>query len=128
MTALPLADSAFRHEIENTAASLRVPGIPVLDRRILHIGPFLNHYLHHGCMQLVLIPHRSRTTLQITHIRILVRHYQGAFKLSGAACIDPEIAGQFHRTADTLGDIAERTVTEDCGIQGSIEIVSRRNH
>ena len=74
-------------------------------------------------MKLVLVPHRGRASFEIADIGAFVCHYQSPLELACAAGIDPEIAGQFHRAADSFGNIAERAVAEDGGIERSVEIV-----
>ena len=123
MAAGTFAYTPLGHEVEDSAFTLGISRIPVLHRGIFHLCILLHHYLHHGCMELVLIPHRRRASFHIAHIRPLVCHYQSPLELSCTFCIDSEITRKFHRTADPFGDVAERPVTEHCRVEGRIEIV-----
>ena len=117
------ADAALGHEIIDAAPPLLVAGIPVLHRGVFDLGVLLDDDLDHGGMQLVLVAARGRTAFEVAHVSPFVGHDQRTFELSRPSRIDTEIGRQFHRTADTPGDVAERTVGEDRGIERRIEIV-----
>ena len=115
-------------EVEHTTLSVLVARIPVLHGGIFHLGIVVDDNLDDGGMELVLIAHRSRTSLKIRHIRIIVGNDERALKLSCIAGIDTEITAQLHRTTHTLGDIYERSVAEHRTIEGGKEIVAIRHH
>ena len=115
-------------EVEHTTLSVLVTGIPVLHGGILHLGIVVDDNLDDGGMELVLIAHRSRTSLKIRHIRIIVGNDERALKLSCIAGIDTEITAQFHRTTYTFGDIYKRSVAEHRTIESGKEIVAIWHH
>ena len=75
-------------------------------------------------MQLVLVAHRSSTSLKITDVGIIVGYNQRTLELSGITRINTEITAQFHRTAHAFGDIDKRTVTKHGTVQCCEEIVA----
>ena len=79
-------------------------------------------------MQLVLVAHRRRTTLEIRHISIIVSDNQRTFKLSRIPGVDAEIAAQLHGAAYPLGDIHKRAVAEHGTVQCRKEIILIRHH
>ena len=112
MASRALAYTSLGHKVIYTSTSFLITRIPVLDCRILHLSIFLHNNLHHGSMKLVLVTHRSGTSLHIAYIRTLVSYDQSPFELTSSGRIDTEIARKLHRTADTLWNIHERAVTE----------------
>jgi len=125
VAALAAADAALGDEVQDAAAPLRIAGIPVLYRRIAHVGAFFNDDFHDRRMQLVLVAHRRRAALHVTEGRAFVRDDERPLELTGAAGVDAEITGEVHRAFHALGDIAEGTVGKDRGIERRIEIVPR---
>ena len=79
-------------------------------------------------MQLVLVAHRSRTSLKIRHIGTVVGYYQRALKLSCVSGVDAEIAAQFHRATHAFGNIHKRSVAEYGTVQCGKEIVAVWHH
>ncbi len=77
-------------------------------------------------MQLVFVPHGRRAAFQIADVAALIGDDQGALELAGVARVDAEVGGQLHRAAHALGDVDERAVAEDRGVQGRIEVVALR--
>ncbi len=122
-----VGDAAFGNKIIDTALTVLVARVPVLDGGVLDLGVLVNHYLDDRCMELVLIAHRSCTALQIGEVSTLVGDEQRALELTGLAGIDAEVGAQFHGAADTFGHIDERSVCEDGGVECRIEIVAGRN-
>ena len=117
------ADAALGDEVINAAPALLVAGIPVLNGGILHLGVPLDHDLDHGGVQLVLVALRRGAPFEVAHVGALVGHDQRAFELPRAGGVDAEIGRQLHRAAHPLGDVAERAVGEDRGVQRSVEVV-----
>ena len=126
--AVALADAALGHEVVDAAASLLVAGIPVLHGGILDLRILFHDDLHHGRVELRFVAHRGGAALEVAHVGALVGHDQRAFELAGAARIDAEITGEFHRAAHPFRDVAERAVAEDRRVEGRIEVVARRHH
>ena len=83
----------------------------------------MHNDLNDSGMQLIFIPHRSRTSFQIRNIRIIIRYNQRTLKLSRVTGIDTEISGKLHRATYSFRNIHERAVREHCGIQRCKEIV-----
>ena len=106
--------ATLRHEVQDAAFTLLITGIPVLNRRVLHLCTIHDDNLDDGRMQLVLIAHRSRAAFEIRNVSIVVSDNQCALKLSRVPCIDAEIRTEFHRTANAFGDVDERTIAEYC--------------
>src|SRR5574344_1815543 len=115
--------TAFCDEVIDTALSVFISGIPILNCAVLNLRPIQNNNLNDSSMQLILITHRSGTSLQIGNIAIIVGNNQGTFKLTCIRRIDSKISGQFHRATYSLGNIDKRTVTKDCRVQSSKEII-----
>ena len=99
--------SPLSHEVKNTALAVFIARIPVLDRAVFHIGIFHGHDFHHRRMKLVLVTHRSGTTLHIAQGRTFVCHDESPLELTCSLRIDTEIAGKFHRAAHAFRDITE---------------------
>ncbi len=78
-------------------------------------------------MQLIFVALGSRTALQVAHVAAFISHHERALKLARTGFIDAEIGAQFHRAANTLGDVAERPVGEDRAIEGSVKVVGLGN-
>ena len=79
-------------------------------------------------MQLVLVAPRCGATLQIAHIGPLVGDDERPLELPRAGSVDAEVGRQLHRAAHTLGDVAERAVGEDGGVERRIEVVGIGDH
>src|SRR3954452_16986524 len=78
-------------------------------------------------MQLVLVPLRGGTALEITDRGTLLRHDQGALELPRLGRIDPEVGRQFHRTLHALRHEDERAVAEYCRVERREEIIAGRH-
>src|SRR5688572_25173629 len=79
-------------------------------------------------MQLVFVPHRGCTTLQVAYIASCICYNKRSFKLTSVLGVDAEVSGQLHGTADSFRYIAEGPVAEYRTIQGSIVIVCYWHH
>ena len=86
------------------------------------------HNLHDSRVQLIFIAHRCRTSLQIRHIRVIIRYNQRTFKLARITGIDTEIGRKLHRAAYSLRDINERTVREHSRVQSCKEVIPITNY
>ena len=117
------ADAALGDEVIDAPPALAVAGIPVLHGGILDLGVFLDDDFDHRGVQLVLVALRSRAALQITDVGPLVSDDERALELPGPGRIDTEIGGELHGTPHPLGNVAERPVGEDGGIERGIEII-----
>src|SRR6266705_1124277 len=113
----------LRHEVVDPSAALLIARIPVLDGRVFDRRVVERHELHHGRVQLVLVPDRRGAPLEIAHLAPLVRDDQRALELARRRRVDPEVRRQLERAAHALGDVGERTVREDRGVQRREEIV-----
>ena len=123
-----LADAPLGDEVQDAALTLRIAGIPVLDGGVLDIGILLHDDFHHGGMELLLVAHRRGAAFHIAHEGALVGHDERALELAGALRVDAEIAGQVHRAAHPLGDVAEGPVGEHGAVQGREIVVAGRDH
>ena len=74
-------------------------------------------------MELVLVAHGGGAAFQVGDIGVLIGDEQCALELPRSGLVDTEIGGEFHRAAHSLGDVAERPVGENGGIEGRIKIV-----
>src|SRR5882762_7275107 len=119
--------AALRDEVVDAPSTLFVPRIPVLDRRVLDRRPVERHQLDDRGVQLVLVAHRRRAAFEVAHVAALVGDDQRALELAGGRRIDPELRRQLQRTADALGDVDERAIGEDRGVQRREEIVVVRD-
>ena len=86
------AVTSLRHKIVYTAFTFGISRIPILNRTVFHFCTVMHDNLYNSSVQLILIPHRSRTSFQIRYIRIIIRHNQRTFKLSRVTGIDTEIS------------------------------------
>ena len=104
---LALAETTFRYEVIDTAASLLIARVPVLHGAVLHLGAVVHHNLYDGGMQLVLIAHRGGTPFEVGDVGVVISHNQRTFKLARAAGIDAEVGAQLHGATHPFGDIDE---------------------
>ena len=123
-TVYSLAVAPLRHKVINSAFTFGITRIPILNSAILHLSAVMHYNLHNSGMQLVFVTHRRRTPLQIGNIRIIIRHNQSSFELSGVAGINPEISGQLHWTTHSLRNIDERAVGKYRRVQCRKEIIT----
>ncbi len=79
-------------------------------------------------MQLILVTHGRSTTFKVGDIRVIVGHDQRAFKLTGIASVDAEIAAQLHRASHTFGNIHETAVAEHRGVERRGKVVADSDH
>ena len=86
-----LLPSALGDEVEHAAAPLLVAGVPVLHGGVLHLGAVLDHNLHDGGVELVLVAHGGVAALEVGDVRVVVGHDERALKLAGVACVDAEV-------------------------------------
>ncbi len=124
---LPQALTAFGHEVVDAALAVLVSGIPVLHRRVLDLGVVERDELDHRGVELVLVADRGSATFKIRDVGALVGDDQGSLELAGVGGVDAEVRRELHGAAHTLGDVAERAVGEDRGVQGGEEVVAVRN-
>jgi hypothetical protein len=127
-TTVASEQAALGHEVIYSTLALTVTGIPILHGGVLDLCILADHYLHYGCMQLILIAHRSRATFQIGHVATIVAHYQSALKLASVDGVDTEISGEFHGASYASWDIDKRAVAEDGAVEGGKEVVAIRHH
>ena len=74
-------------------------------------------------MQLVLVTHRSRTSLKIADVRAVIGDDERALELPCVSRVYSEIAAQLHRASHPLGYIDERAVAEYGRVKRGIEVV-----
>ena len=74
-------------------------------------------------MQLVLVALGRGAPFEVAHVGPLVGHDQRAFELPRAGGVDAEIGRKLHRATHPLGDVAERTVGKDRGVQRGVKVV-----
>ena len=79
-------------------------------------------------MELVLVAHRCRATLEVADVRPLLGDDQGPLELAGPRGVDTEVGGQLHRAVHALGDEAERPVGEHRRVEGGEEVVPVGHH
>ncbi len=121
------AQAALGDEIVNAALAVLVAGIPVLHRGVFDFRVVERDEFHDRRVQLVFIAHRRGAAFEIAHLRAFVGDDERALELAGLRGVDAEIGRKLHRTAHALGDVAERAVGEDGGIQRGKKIVRVRH-
>src|SRR5690348_3128259 len=104
------AFAALGHEVVDATLAVLVAWVPVLHRRILDVGLFQRHQLHHRRMQLILVAHRRGAAFEVRNRRAFLGDDQRAFELAGMARVDAEVRGQFHRAAHAFRNEYERAV------------------
>src|SRR5581483_8499118 len=72
---------------------------------------------HDRGVQLIFIAHGRRAAFEIAHGRAFVGNNQSALELPGLRGIDAKVGRKLHRTAHAFGNVAERPVAEDRGIE-----------
>ena len=122
------ADAALGDEIVDPALAVLVPGVPVLDRRVLDLGILQRHQLDNGGVKLVFVTLRCRAPFEIAYVAVVIRNDEGAFELAGVLLVDPEIGRQFHRAADALRNVDEGPVGEDGRVKRREIIVANRDN
>ena len=85
------ADATLRNEVVDATLTILIAWVPVLYGRVLDISIPLYDNLHHGGVQLVLVAAGCCATLQVAHIRALIRHDERALELTCALGIDAEV-------------------------------------
>ena len=105
-----LTNRALGYKIVNPALAVLISRVPILNRAVFNRRVFFGDQFHNCRVQLVLIAHRSRAALEVTHISPLVRDNQRALKLAGLTGIYSKISAQFHRTAHSLRNVNETAV------------------
>ena len=83
----------------------------------------MRHKLNYGCVKLILIPHRGRTTFEVADVRPLLRNYQRPLELPRAGGVHTEIRRQLERTPHALRDVAEGAVRKHRGVECGKEVV-----
>mmetsp|Transcript_40814 Transcript_40814/g.103413 ORF Transcript_40814/g.103413 Transcript_40814/m.103413 type:complete len:292 (-) Transcript_40814:346-1221(-) len=79
-------------------------------------------------MQLVGVKRGRRAALEVAHVAALLRHDQRALKLAALLAVDAKVGGQLHRAGDALGNVAERAVAEDGGVERGEVVVGDGDH
>ncbi len=74
-------------------------------------------------MELVFVSHRRRTPFQIADVAPGLSDDEGSLELARLGRIDAKVGGEFHGTANPLGYVTERPVSEHRRIEGSKEVV-----
>src|SRR3990172_146686 len=115
--------SALGDEVVDAALAVLVPRIPVLDRRVLDLGAVERHELHHRRVELVLVPHGGGAALEVAHVASLLGDDEGPLELPRLRSVDAEVGRELHRAADAPGDVDERAVAEDRGVEGGEVVV-----
>src|SRR5437016_2847885 len=119
----PLGD-----EVEDAALALVVTRIPILDRGVLDARVIQRDALHHGRVQLVLVPHGCRATFQVADVATFIRDDESSLKLARPRRVDPEVGRELHRAANTLGHVTKRPVGKDGRIERGVKVVGVRDH
>ena len=96
--------------------------------RVFNLRIIQRHQLHHCGVQLVGLAHRGGAALQIADVGAFLGHDEGTFKLPAIQGVDAEVGHQFHRAADSLGNVGKGAVAEHGGVKGCIEIVGVGHH
>src|SRR5579862_4523542 len=107
------ADAALGDEVVDPALALSVAGVPVLHGRVLDLRVAMSDQLDDRCMELVLVAHRRRASLQVADVAARVGDDQRALELPRLGGVDAEVRRQLHRAADALRDVTERPIAED---------------
>src|SRR5262245_43618193 len=123
----PGALAALGHEVEDAALALAVAGVPVLHGGVLDLGPSQGDELDDGSVELILVAHGGRASLQVADVASLVGHDQGSLELPRPGRVDPEVRRELHRAANALRDVAEGAVAEDRGVERREEVVRIRD-
>ena len=118
---------AFGDEVIDSALSIFVAGIPVLNGGVFHLGVFVHDDFNDGCVELVFIAHRGSATFEVTDIASVVADDERAFKLSRVAGVDAEVGGEFHGAAHAFGNIDKTSVGEHGRVESGEEVISRRH-
>src|SRR5437762_2927770 len=106
------ATPALGHKVVDSALSLLVTGIPVLHGRVLDLSVVKSDKFDNCGVQLVFVANRRGATFEITDVRAFVGDDQCAFELPSFSRIDAEVGRKLERTANSLGNINERSVAE----------------
>ena len=110
-------------EVVDAADAVLVARVPVLDRRVLDLGPVLGDELDYRSMQLVLVALRGGATLEVGDVGVVLGHDERALELARVHRVDAEVRRQLHRAANALGDVAERPVGEHRRVERGKEVV-----
>ena len=117
------ADAALGDEIIDAAPALAVAGIPILHGGVLDLGIPLDDDLDDGGMQLVLVALGRGATLEIADVGTLVGDDERTLELPRTGGVDAEVGGELHGTPHPFGDVAERPVGEDGGVQCGVVVI-----
>ena len=117
------ADTALRNEVIYTTLTILITWIPVLYGRVLNIGILLYDNLNHCGVQLILVATWCGATLEVAHIRTLIRHDKRALELTCTLGIDAEVGRKLHGAAHTLGDVAERAIGKYRSVECGVEVI-----
>src|SRR3954469_11756086 len=120
--------SALGDEVVDPPAAFLVASVPVLHGGGFDAGAFEGHQLDYSRVQLVFVPTRSGTPLEVANGGALLRNDEGALELSRFRRVDAEIGGQLHRTSDAARDKDERSVAEHRRVERGEKIVAGGYH
>src|SRR5262249_10069229 len=113
----------FGDEVVDAPLAVFVSGVPVLHGRVFDLRVLESDVLDYRGGELVLIADGRRAALQIRNVGAFVGDDQGPLELSGVGGVDPEVSGKLHRTAHSLGDVAEGAVRENCGVERRKKVI-----
>ncbi|WVZ12517.1 hypothetical protein V8G54_017047 [Vigna mungo] len=119
----PLTHSSLRHEIVNPTFPILIPSVPILHRGVLYLRPLPTVQLHHRRVELVPVIGRRSAPFQILHKAPVVGNDQSPLKLPRFQRVYSEVGGELHRALGVFGNVAERPVAEDGGVQRCVVIV-----
>ena len=120
--------AALGDEVVDPALPVLVARVPVLDGRVLDLRVVERHELDDRGVQLVLVAHRGRASLEVAHVGAFLRDDQRPLELAGVRGVDAEVGAELHRAAHALRHEDEGAVGEDGGVEGGEEVVRVRDH
>ena len=95
--------SAFGDEVEYSAFSFAVAGVPVLYGAVFDFCAFVYDDFDDGCVELVFVAHGCGASFEVGDVCVVVADDECAFELSCAACVDAEVCAEFHGAAHAFG-------------------------
>ena len=128
MRTVTAAVAALGDEIVDTATTLLVAGIPVLDRGILDACILHGDQLDHRGMQLVFITHGRGTAFQVADVTAGFGDDQRTLELAGVGLVDAEIGRQLHRATHARRNVDKGPVRKHRGIETGEVVIGVRHH
>jgi len=119
----PVTHPSLRHEIVNPTLPVLIPSVPILHRGVLYLRLLPTVQLHHRRVKLVPVVRRRRAPFQILHKAPVIGDDQRPLKLPRFHRVDSEVGGDLHRALGVFGNVAERAVAEDGGVQRGVVVV-----